>query len=64
MILPEKPVNVPGSCASRVRIDWSNRSNTPVKELSETIAACGSRLFHPGGAGYDGAVIWSRPKFE
>jgi hypothetical protein len=34
------------------------------EELSETTPACGSRLFHPGGAGYDGAVIWSRPKFE
>jgi hypothetical protein len=64
MTLPEKPVNVPGSCASRARIDWSNRSNTPLKELSETTAARGSRLFHSGGAGYDGAVIWSRPKFE
>jgi hypothetical protein len=34
------------------------------EELSETTTSCGSRLFHPGGAGYDGAVIWSRPKFE
>ncbi|HZE46667.1 MAG TPA: hypothetical protein VE087_07300 [Xanthobacteraceae bacterium] len=55
-------------CCGILRVACLNRLFESLQhageELSETTASCGSRLFHPGGAGYDGAVIWSRPKFE